>query len=56
MDKAEGYKKEISFLISPEEYQNEAIEIIRKIKSPEILKLIYCFVKSSYKEERAGSE
>lgn len=56
MDKVERHNSEIGFLISPEEYQSEAIEIIRKIKSPEILKLVYCFVKSSYKEERAGSE
>lgn len=54
MDKAERCKKEIGFLISPEEYRNGAIEIIRKIKSPKILKLIYYFVKSGYKEENAG--
>lgn len=56
MDKTKRYKSEIGFLISPEEYRSEAIETIRKIKSPEILKLICCFAKSGYKEEKAGSE
>lgn len=54
MDKSQKKEKETGFLFSSEEYRNEAIKIIKKIKSPEILKLICCFVKSGYKEENAG--
>lgn len=49
-------EKEGIFLVSPEDYRAAAIETIKKMKDPEILKLIYYFVKSGYKEEKAGSE
>lgn len=54
MDKSQKKEKEVEFFISPEEYKREAIKTIKKIKSPEILKLIYYFAKSGYKEENAG--
>lgn len=37
-------------------YKQKIIELVEKIENPEILKLIYGFVKSGYKEEKAGSE
>ena len=54
MDKVVKNEEEIKFLISPEEYRSGAIETMKKINSPEILKLVYYFVKSGHKEERAG--
>lgn len=56
MDKVVKHEKEIKFLASPEEYRSEAIETIKKINRPEILRLIYYFIKSGYKEENAGGE
>lgn len=37
-------------------YKDKIIEMVEKIKNPEILKLIYGLVKSGYAEEKAGSE
>lgn len=37
-------------------YRKKIVEIVGKIESSEILKLIYGFVKSGYNEEKAGSE
>ncbi|MCI8859255.1 MAG: hypothetical protein HFI71_06975 [Lachnospiraceae bacterium] len=36
--------------------KQKTIEMVEKIENPVILKLIYGFVKSGYKEEKAGSE
>lgn len=36
------------------EYKEKIIELVNEIENPAILKLIYGFVKSGYKEERAG--
>lgn len=47
-------EKRVEFFVSPEEYRREAIKTIKKIKSPEILKLIYYFANSGYKEENSG--
>ena len=35
-------------------YKKEIIEMIQKMNDPVILKLIYGFTKSGYKEEKAG--
>lgn len=41
--------------MSEEEYYREKIiEIVKKIKNPVILKLIYGFSRSGYREEKAG--
>lgn len=37
-------------------YKGKIIEMVEKIENPEILKLIYGFAQSGYKEEKAGSE
>lgn len=37
-----------------EQYREKIIEMVRKIENPLILKLIYGFIKSGYKEEKAG--
>lgn len=37
-------------------YKEKIIEMLKDIENPEILKLIYGFTKSGYREERAGSE
>ncbi len=37
-------------------YRKKIIEMVEKIENPGILKLIYGFVRSGYKEEKAGSE
>lgn len=37
-------------------YKDKIIEIVEKINNQEILRLIYEFAKSGYKEEKAGSE
>lgn len=36
------------------DYVQEIMEMLKKIENPLILKLIYGFVKSGYKEEKAG--
>lgn len=35
-------------------YKQKIIEMVEKIENPTILKFIYGFVKSGYKEEKAG--
>lgn len=35
-------------------YRNKTVEMIRKIKSEKILKMIYHFVKCGLEEEKAG--
>lgn len=37
-----------------EEYRKQIIEMIEKIENPRILKMIWGFVRSGYKEEKAG--
>ncbi len=37
-------------------YKEEIIKMVEKIENPAIIKFIYGFVKSGYKEEKAGSE
>ena len=37
-----------------EQYREKIIEMVGKIENPLILKLIYGFIKSGYKEEKAG--
>lgn len=37
-----------------EQYREKIIEMVEKIENPLILKLIYGFIKSGYKEEKAG--
>lgn len=37
-------------------YREKIVELVEKIENPAILKFIYGFVKSGYKEEKAGSE
>lgn len=37
-------------------YREKIVELVEKIENPVILKFIYGFVKSGYKEEKAGSE
>lgn len=37
-----------------EKYKEEIINMVKKIENPLILKLIYGFTKSGYKEEKAG--
>lgn len=37
-----------------EYYKEEIIEMLEEINNEEIIKLIYWFVKSGYKEENAG--
>lgn len=39
-----------------EKLRKKTMELMEKIENPAILKLIYGFVKSGYKEEKAGSE
>lgn len=36
------------------EYKEKIIEMVRAIKTEQILKLIYGFVHAGYREERAG--
>lgn len=43
------------FLVNEkEEYRKQIIEMIEKIENPRILKMIWGFVRSGYKEEKAG--
>lgn len=37
-----------------EEYRKKIIEMVERIDNPLILKLVYGFIKSGYKEEKAG--
>lgn len=37
-----------------EEYRKQIVEMIEKIENPRILKMIWGFVRSGYKEEKAG--
>lgn len=37
-------------------YKKKIVEMIEKIDNPKILKLIYGFTKSGYREEKAGRE
>lgn len=37
-------------------YRKKIIEMVERIQNPTILKLIYGFVKSGYKEEKAGKK
>lgn len=37
-----------------DDYKTKIIELVEKIESPFILKLIYGFAKSGYEEENAG--
>lgn len=41
--------------IRAENYKEKIIELVNKIESQKILKLIYGLVKSGYAEEKAGS-
>lgn len=36
------------------EYKKEIIQMIKEIENDKIIKILYNFVKSFYKEERAG--
>lgn len=40
--------------IENKQRKRKIIEMVKKIENPEILKLIYGFVESGYKEEKAG--
>lgn len=37
-----------------EDYKKKIIEMVERIENPSILKLVYNFIKSGYKEEKAG--